>query len=80
MTLFCKQKNLLIILKMRDFFYNLVSKIRELELRASMPLVIGIYMLQSLKKQLKDSKQKAMMHKDLNKLSSLFGPDKEHGF
>ena len=46
LTQFCKQSNLLIVLKMRDFYFNLHGKLRELELRVSMPLFIGIFMLQ----------------------------------
>ena len=43
---FCKQQNLLIVLKMRHFYYNIYYKVRELDIRVSMPLFLGIFMLQ----------------------------------
>ena len=54
LTEFCKSDNLLLVIKMRDFYYNLQYKLKELELRTSMPLLLGIFMLQQLKKQLKN--------------------------
>jgi len=50
LTEFCKHDNLLLVIKMRDFYYNLQYKLKELELRTSMPLLLGIFMLQQLKK------------------------------
>ena len=44
-TQFCKQKNLLIVLKMRQFYHKIQLKLKELELRVSMPLSIGIFIL-----------------------------------
>jgi len=44
-TQFCKHGNLLVILKLRDFYRNIRMKIKELEIRTSMPLLLGIFML-----------------------------------
>ena len=52
-TKFCKNKNLLIVMKLREFYHNIMMKIKELEMRTSLPLILGIFMLQQLKKQLK---------------------------
>lgn len=52
-TKFCKNKNLLIVMKLREFYHSIMMKIKELEMRTSLPLIIGIFMLQQLKKQLK---------------------------
>lgn len=46
LTEFCKNDNLLLVIKMRDFYYNLQYKLKELELRTAMPLLLGIFMLQ----------------------------------
>ena len=40
---------------MRQFYHNIQLKLKELELRVSMPLSIGIFILQQLKKQMKNS-------------------------
>lgn len=53
LTQFCKANNLLLVIKMRDFYYNLLHKTKEIDLRTSMPMIVGIFMLQSLKKHLK---------------------------
>ena len=43
---------------MRHFYYNIYYKVRELDIRVSMPLFLGIFMLQQLKKQLKNTNTK----------------------
>ena len=53
LTTFCKYNNLLVVIKMRDCFYNILYKLNELELRVKMPMILGIFMVQSLKKNLK---------------------------
>lgn len=45
LTEFCKNDNLFLVIKMRDFYYNIQKKLKELELRTSMPLLLGIFML-----------------------------------
>ena len=42
---FCKSSNLLAILKMRDSYFNLLVKLKELDLRTQMPMLVGIFML-----------------------------------
>ncbi len=51
-TQFCKQQNLAVVFKMRDLYCIIAHKLKELDMRVSMPLCVGIYMLQQLKKQL----------------------------
>lgn len=44
-TTFCKYNNLLVVIKMRDPYYNILYKLKELELRVKMPMVLGIFMV-----------------------------------
>jgi len=49
-THFCKQQNLIVVIKMREIYCQLLYKMKELNLRVSMPMCVGIFMLQQLKK------------------------------
>ena len=46
LTQFCKQTNVLLVLKMREFYLLIYNKLLEFELRVSQPLILGIFMLQ----------------------------------
>lgn len=70
LTEFCKNDNLLLVIKMRDFYYNLQYKLKELELRTAMPLLLGIFMLQQLKKQLKNQNKQIKNLKLSSQLNS----------
>jgi hypothetical protein len=54
---------------MREVYDKIDLKIKELEIRASMPLILGIFMLQSIKKQLKNTNRSILNEKS----SSLLG-------